>query len=413
MYKLKDNIEKFSYRNIPELSSKSVVIRSCLNADVDESGKVLDKTRITEALEGIKYFAQNAKQVVIIGHLGRPKSFSKEESFWNIHEILEYELGEKIKFIKHGEELLIDQKIVLIDNIRFFSEEESDNVEVRENFAKRLASFGDIFVNDAFPDYRKSASTYDIAKFSREKYIGPKFLQEITELNKLNNPERPFVAVLGGAKLSEKLDTLSSLIESTDKILVGGAMAYTFMKAKGLEIGGSLYEEDKLKVAEEILEKYSSKLILPIDHKAVDKFDDLVNRRKDYIITSGPEVKADDAVIETNINDDNLNNYNIAVDIGPKTIQLFEEEISKAGSILWNGPMGVFKWEHSEWGTKYIAKAIVNNINAYKLVGGGDSISAINKFGVTGFDHISTGGGAMLAFLAYDKFPTLDVILNR
>lgn len=396
MYKLIKNIDNCSYKNISNLDSKRVVLRSCLNAPVDKTGRVIDTTRIDEAIEGIKYFAKNAKQLIILGHLGRPKEYSKEESFWHIHEILEKEIGEEILFIQHNQEIILDKKIILLDNIRFFEEEDNEDDEVRENFAKRLASFGDVFVNDAFPDYRKSSSTFDIAKFSREKYIGPKFLHEVISLNKLNESEKPFVAILGGAKLSEKLDTLSSLIESADKILIGGAMAYTLMKTSGIDIGNSLVEIEKLGVAKEILEKAGDKIILPVDHIVSDIFSE-ENALKTRSMTENNEIQ----------------NGKVGIDIGNDTIQIFKDEILKAKTIVWNGPMGVFEWEVSEKGTLEIGKAIGENKSAFKVAGGGDSIAAINKLQIEGLDHISTGGGAMLAFLAYDKFPTLDVIVKK
>lgn len=396
MYTLIKNIDNYSYKNISNLDSKRVVLRTCLNAPVDKTGRVIDTTRIDEAIEGIKYFAKNAKQLIIIGHLGRPKEYSKEESFWHIHEILEKEIQEEILFIQHNQEIILDKKIILIDNIRFFEEEDSEDDEVRENFAKRLASFGDVFVNDAFPDYRKSASTFDIAKFSREKYIGPKFLHEVISLNKLNESEKPFVAILGGAKLSEKLDTLSSLIDTADKILIGGAMAYTLMKASGIDIGNSLVEIEKLGVAKEILEKAGDKIILPVDHIVSDIFSE-ENALKTRSVTESNKIQ----------------NGKVGIDIGNDTIQIFKDEILKAKTIVWNGPMGVFEWDVSEKGTLEVGRAIGENKSAFKVAGGGDSIAAINKLQIEGLDHISTGGGAMLAFLAYNKFPTLDSIVGR
>lgn len=392
MYKTPDNLFDFSYEKIDDLASKRVIIRSCLNVTVDETGKVTDATRIKEAVAGIKYFAENAKQIIIIGHLGRPEKYSKELSFWNVAEIIEQELGMEVEFVPFQTVSLMQSKVILSDNIRFFEDEENKEIAKRESFAKELAGLGDIFVNDAFADYRESASTYDIAKFL-PSFVGPLFLKEVDALSKFEQPQRQFVAVLGGAKLSEKLDAMKALCDIADKVLVGGAMAYTLMKAKGVNIGKSLVEEDKINVAKEIVEKYSGKLVLPIDHIVVSEFNE--DAPTEYL--EGEEISEN----------------KIGVDIGEKTVNLFLNEISQARTILWNGPMGVFEWEHSSNGTKSIGEAISQNNNAYSLAGGGDSIAAINKFNLTKFNHISTGGGAMLAFIAYDKFPTLDVIVNK
>lgn len=394
MYKLPVNIEKFSYANIENLSEKSVVIRACLNADVDDSGKVTDATRIKEAAKGIKYFAENAKQVYILGHLGRPEKYSKELSFWNVHEVLQEELRMDVQFVPFGSDAKIDGKIILRDNIRFFEDEENKNLDKRMAFAKELANLGDVFVNDAFADYRESASTYDIAK-AIPSFIGPKFLEEIEALSTFSSPKRPFIAVLGGAKLSEKLDALKALAESADKILVGGAMAYTLLKSDGIDVGTSRIESDKFEIAKEIMLNYKEKLVLPTDHIAANEFSEEEVKKSFYV---------DSQKIEEG---------KVGVDIGQETIQNFTKWINEAGSILWNGPMGVFEWFESSKGTVEVAKAIAANPQGYKLAGGGDSIAAINKFNLSGFDFISTGGGAMLAFIAYDKFPTLDVIINK
>jgi phosphoglycerate kinase len=215
----------------------------------------------------------------------------------------------------------------------------------------------------------------------------------VESLGKFSAPERPFVAILGGAKLSEKLDALNALVKIADKVLIGGAMAYTLMKAQGIEIGKSLFEADKLEVANEIMANYSEKILLPIDHLVTGTF-------------------SKDSPYE-HITDRNVPVDKIAIDIGTETIKNYVAEIANAKSILWNGPMGVFEWTQSEAGTREVGSAIINNSSAFKLSGGGDSIAAINKFNLKGFDHVSTGGGAMLAFISYDKFPILDVIINK
>lgn len=392
MYKLPTQLEKFSLETIPDISKKTVVLRSCLNVSVDSLGKVIDDTRIIESLPTIRYLADNAKRLIILGHLGRPKGYSKELSFWNVYDVLQRELGinYNIQFLEHGSKEEFSSNVILSDNIRFFEGEESKDGNARNEFAKELASMGDIFVNDSFADYRESASTYDIAKLL-PSFLGFKFMEEVKELSRLSSPERPFVAVLGGAKLSEKLDVLNVLGEIADKILVGGAMAYTLLKARGIEVADSLVEDDKLEVAKEIVSKYAEKLVLPIDHLIADTF----NEYSSYEY----------------INDVNIPSGSIGIDIGKETIELFKKEIVGSKTILWNGPMGVFEWDNASLGTKEVGMAI-SKTDGYKLIGGGDTITAINKFETSGFSHICTGGGAMLAYISNEKFPTLDVIVS-
>jgi len=405
MYKINlENLETKSYKNIPELNNKRVIVRSCLNVTVNEFGEMFDPTRFDESLPLIKELALTAKSVIVTAHLGRPKERTSNTSLWNVSQRLQEELrssGITLKLINDLDPASIEQiqrqdnkngkVLFLLENIRYFPGEESKDPIERSNFAAQLASLADVYVNDAFPDYREAASTYDIAKLL-PSYIGPVFSKEVKAIAKFNNPDKPFIAVVGGAKLSEKLDALNALGELADKILIGGAMAYTLLKAKGIEIGKSLFEPDKLEVAKEILAKYGSKLVLPVDHLVAGEFAE----DSSYEFTINQEVPVD----------------KIAIDIGWETIKLFKAEVSNARSILWNGPMGVFEWAHSAVGTEEVGGAIVNNSGAFKFAGGGDSIAAINKFQLKGFDHISTGGGAMLALLSYDTFPTLDVILN-
>lgn len=403
-------LNTYSYTNINLTKELNIVVRSCLNVTLDSDGNVLDNSRIVESSKLIKELGGRVNRVVILAHLGRPTKYSKEFSFVNVVKELEKEVNKggnglsnegdnnlSITLVNTLEELenLVNQNakgIYLLENIRFNSEEESSDLNVRSEFGKRLSKLGDIFINDSFADYRESASNYDIVK-NIPSYLGPVFINEINNLNKLKTPRKPYIAILGGAKLSEKIDILNSLLSSCDKVLIGGAMSYTILKAKGINVGNSLIEEDKLDVAVEILNKYSDKLVLPIDHLVSNEFDE--KSSYEYI------------------NEVNISDNRVAIDIGWETIKLFKDEILKANTILWNGPMGVFEWEHSSVGTVEIAKAIVNNVNAYKVVGGGDSITALNKFNILGFDHISTGGGAMIKYLSGDEFKTLEVILNQ
>lgn len=399
MYSTPNNLQEFSYTKIEDLGNKRVIVRSCLNVAVDKHGSVIEDTRLKESMPLIKELSQKAKRVVVMGHLGRPEAgnFDRAQSFWHVAELMAEELrslNKQVKLVQNFEDIKDDSNtIYLIDNIRFFKGEESKDSAERIAFAKQLASLADAFINDAFADYRESASTYDIATIL-PSYLGPVFLKEVEALSKLAQPQRPFVAIIGGAKLSEKLDALKALAENADIVLIGGAMAYTLLKAKGINTGNSLYEHDKLDVAKEILENFRERLVLPTDHLVTLSFD---------------EVSAQDARV---VSDVNVPDGEIAIDIGSKTVQNFKDHLINAKCILWNGPMGVFEWKVSEKGTLEVGTAISENPNAYKLAGGGDSIAAINKLGLTGFNHISTGGGAMLAFIAYNKFPTLDVIVN-
>lgn len=406
MYKVNSDINNFSYRNI-DLNNARVVVRTCLNVSVDSDGKVTDPTRFYESLPLIKDLALNAQNVVLTAHLGRPDSREKKSSFWNVAQMLSESLrndnievvlvddlsNEWIDKITHNTNTIDSKKVFLLENIRFFKGEESKDKIERMEFAKILASLGNTFINDAFADYRESASTYDIATLL-PSYLGTVFLKEVAALSMFNNPDI-LISVLGGAKLSEKLDALNSLAELSEKVVIGGAMAYTLLKAKGINIGKSLVEEDKLDLAKQVVEKYGDKLVLPIDHLVASDFNE------------------DATNAAYNTSDNQIPDNTIAVDIGRRTIELFKNTISLGNYILWNGPMGVFEWEKSSIGTLEIGKGIEKNGPAYKLAGGGDSIAAINKLQLHGFNHISTGGGAMLAFLAYDKFPTLDVIISK
>lgn len=405
MYKVTKDLNQYSYKNI-DLKNTRVIVRTCLNVSVDSEGRVTDPTRFYESLPLIKDLALNAKNVVLTAHLGRPETRERKSSFWNVAEML----GESLRNDKI-EVILVDdltpewinrikennndnvKKVFLIDNIRFFKQEESKDKDERMEFAKLLSTLGEVFINDAFADYRESASTFDIAHLI-PSYLGPVFLKEVEALSKFNNANM-LVSVLGGAKLSEKLDALNAMAEISEKVVVGGAMAYTLLKAKGINTGKSLFEEEKLDLATEVLSKFKEKIVLPIDHLVAEEFN---------------QSSANQAYNTTSIE---VPNNTIAIDIGRRTIDLFKETISIGNYILWNGPMGVFEWDKSATGTLEIGKAIEKNGPAYKLAGGGDSIAAINKLELKGFNHISTGGGAMLAFLAYNKFPTLDIIINK
>jgi 3-phosphoglycerate kinase len=401
---MKNTINTKSILSIANLADQRVILRSCLNITLDQTGHPIDTTRIEESLKTILHLSKNSKKLIIIAHLDRPHGYVPSFSFeHNVYPILKQKLNSEnidIEFIVHmGDVSLLEQnitksnnkKVLFVDNVRFFVDEDNSDHAKRAAFAQKLSSFADIFVNDAFADYRPSASTYDIAKIL-PSYLGFKMIEEIESLLKFTKPTSPSLAVLGGAKLSEKIDILLKLCDRVDRVIIGGAMAYTLLRANGYKIGKSKFEEDKLPVAKEILEKFGEKILLPVDH----------------VVSS--EFSAESNI--SNTDDQNIDEYMYAIDIGKKSIELFKHEILKARSILWNGPMGVFEWRIGETGTHEITSTIAKNKNAYSLVGGGDSITAINKFGISGFSHICTGGGGMLSFLSSDKFPTVDVILQ-
>lgn len=382
--------------------TEKIIVRSCLNVSV-KNGEIQDFTRINESLPLLKELAKKSARVVILAHLGRPEGRDESQSLKPVLKVLEKELGEAIVFAEevdsdwinnNTQDYIPGKRIVLLENIRFFTAENSKDEQIKTAFAKQLEQLGDVFINDAFADYRESPSTYDVAKLL-PSYLGPVFYKEVKALTTFANPKRPFIAVMAGVKLSEKLDSLNALLEMADKVLVGGALAYTILKAQGHTIGISLREEDKLEMAKEMLAKYHNKLILPIDHIAVKEFKQ-PDSDEGYVTVDAVDIP------------DGL----MGVDIGPKTQALYKDELAQAATILWNGPLGIYEWGKTAAGTDAVISAIVNNTNAYKLIGGGDSITVTNQLSVSDYNHICTGGGAMLAFLAYNEFPVLDVILG-
>lgn len=396
------DLTKLESKNIfnTDYTDKNVLIRTCLNVAINEEGKITDSTRIDESFPTLKQLGEKAKRIVMMAHLGRPTTARESEfSLEPVRVELEHRLGEKVVMLSNYENIdnflnnsIEPSKYYLIENIRYFEGEETKDENKKNEFAHYLSRLGEIYVNDAFADYREAASTYDVAKLL-PSYLGPVFIKEIKAISYFTNPIRPFIAVLGGAKLSEKLDAMLALTKSADKVLVGGAMAYTLLLSQDVSVGKSLIETDKLEVAKQIMNDYKDKIILPLDHIISNEFNE-------------------ESISSVNDNQSIPDNM-LAIDIGPKTQEMFVNLIKDAKSILWNGPMGVFEWESGIQGTKVIGSAITENVESYKFAGGGDSISAINKLELNGFNHVSTGGGAMLAFVSYDKFPTLDIILSQ
>lgn len=385
-----------------DLKDKKVLVRCDFNVPMDENKNITDNRRIVAALPTIKYLLEQNCKVVLCSHLGRPKGeFKKEYSLKPVAKELSRLLGKEVIMAEDviGEDAknkannLKNGEVLLLENVRFHREETDNDPE----FAKELASFGEVFVNDAFGTaHRAHASTEGVARylpavsgFLIEKEL--KFLGEALE-----NPERPFVAILGGSKVSDKIGVIENLLEKVDTLIIGGGMAYTFFRAQGYTVGNSLCEEDKCDLALEIMEKAKEKnvkFLLPIDNKV------------------GKEFKPDTesmTVKSTEIPDGWE-----GLDIGEETIKLYKEELKNAKTIVWNGPLGVFEFDQFAIGTNEIAKAL-GDIDATKIIGGGDSAAAVEKAGLAEkMTHISTGGGASLEFLEGKKLPGIEALMDK
>lgn len=380
-----------------DVSNKRVLLRTCLNVSTDENWNMIDDTRLTESLPCISYLAENSKQLVIIAHLWRPKSPSPSTSFAQVVRELEKRLWKPVHFVSDLEQTTIDSiktwehQIIMIENIRYFDWEDSKDPAEQQILVDKLTQIADVFLNDAFADYRKSVSSYYIAEHL-PSYVGTLFAQEVSKLAYLAHSPKPFVVLMWWSKLSEKLDALLGLLPLADHVLIGGAMAYTLMQAKGLSIWKSLVESDKIDVAQKIMSQYPSKIHLPIDHAVVTTFAD-----------PGKTVWYAESISDNEI----------AVDVWPKTISDYQGIIAQAWTIVRNGPMWVCERTATSVWTNKLWHAIMSNTNAYKVAWGWDSITAINQLWLTWFDHISTGWWAMLAIFGDDGFPTLDVIINQ
>jgi len=404
-------MSKLSIRDI-ELKNKRIFIRVDFNVPLTEDGSTItDDTRIVATLPTIEYALRHHAKVILASHLGRPKGkpnpkYSLRPVVDRLRELLDKKIGESINVAfapdcigEVAEEMshqLESRQVLLLENLRFHAEEEANDPE----FSKKLATLAEVYCNDAFGSaHRAHASTEGITHYLKPAVAGLLMEKEITYLGKaLESPEKPFVAIIGGSKISGKIDVIQNLLDKVDTLVIVGGMAYTFYRSRGVTTGKSLVEEDKIGLAKETLEKASAKgvnLLLPVDNILADSF---ANDAKTQPWDTSKDFPADWQ----------------GLDIGPKSVAAIEDVIARARTIVWNGPAGVFEFLNFAKGTNAIARAVAANKAATSIIGGGDSVSAINQAGVASqITHISTGGGASLEFLEGKKLPGVEALTNK
>lgn len=395
-------MNKKTIRDI-DLKGKKVLVRCDFNVPLDEQGNITDNRRIVGALPTIQYLLDQNCKIILCSHLGRPKGeIKKEFSLAPVAKELSKLIGKEVKLAedvigKSTKALTANMQegeIVLLENVRFEAGEEKND----ETLSKEFASMAEIFVNDAFGTaHRAHSSTAGIASYL-PAVSGFLIEKELNFLgNTLENPKRPFVAILGGKKVSDKIGVIDSLLEKVDTLIIGGGMAYTFFKSMGYSVGDSICEEDKLELAQNLMKKAKEKgvkLVLPVDNIIADEFSPNANSKV--------------------IHSDQIPDGWEGLDIGPKTVELFKEELKGAKTVMWNGPVGLFEYEKFANGTKGVAEALASLEDCITIIGGGDSAAAIEKMGFSDkMTHISTGGGASLEFLEGKKLPGIECLLDN
>ena len=402
---------KLSIRDL-SLEHKHVLIRVDFNVPLSEDGtQIMEDTRIRETLPTLEYALRHRAKVILASHLGRPKGkpnskMSLRPVVDRLRQLLDQHLDQSVnvgfspdcvgKTAEETARMLESGQVLLLENLRFHAEEEKNDPA----FAKKLAKLCELYVNDAFGSaHRAHASTEGITRFVEQSAAGLLMEKELNYLGKaLRDPDKPFIAIRGGAKVSDKIEVIQNLLGKVDALLIGGGMAYTFLKARGQNVGKSLLEADKLDVARDAMDtasKRGARFLLPVDHILADKF-------------------AADAHTQSFSGNGDFPADWMALDIGPKTIGLFVDEISRARTIVWNGPMGVFEMPAFAHGTMQVAQAVANNTVATSIVGGGDSVAAVHQAGVAEkITHISTGGGASLEFLEGKKLPGVEALTEK
>ena len=395
------NLNKMTIEDV-QVSGKKVLVRCDFNVPLDADKNITDETRINAALPTIRYLLDKGAAVILCSHLGRPKGeFNMKYSLAPVAKRLSEKLGFEVKLAsdvigESAKKLAAEVKpgeAILLENLRFHAEEEKNDPA----FAKELASMADVFVNDAFGTaHRAHASTEGVTHYL-PSVAGYLIGKELDVMGKaLTNPVRPFVAILGGAKVKDKIGVITNLIDKVDALLIGGGMAYTFIKAQGGEVGNSLLDEERIGLAKELMDKAAAKgvkLILPVDNVIGDAFDNDCNQQ---VVESGKIPEGWEGL-----------------DIGPKTCEQFAEVIRTAKTVVWNGPMGVFEMPNFAKGTIAVAKALAES-DAISIIGGGDSAAAIEQLGFADkVTHISTGGGASLEFLEGKVLPGIAALEDK